>query len=100
MTRPDGNGTNWRIVDTILGGSASELASRRAEYDGLFKKLGIDGVTRALRDKNAKLADGCAARKPPPLIPIGRRQRAGPRADQGRKEIGTTTCRERGGAYG
>src|SRR3546814_6689493 len=49
LTRPDGNGTNWRIVDTILGGSASELASRRAEYDGLFKKLGIDGVTRALR---------------------------------------------------
>src|SRR3546814_12760308 len=49
LTRPDGNGTKWRIVDTILGGSASELASRRAEYAGLFNTPGIERVNLALR---------------------------------------------------
>src|SRR3546814_4211652 len=27
LTRPDGNGTNWRIVDTILGGRSEEHTS-------------------------------------------------------------------------
>lgn len=57
LTRPEDDGANWRIVDTILGGTASELATRRAEYDSIIDKLGIGALIRALEDKTASFAD-------------------------------------------
>lgn len=57
LTRPRPDGSGWRIVDTILGGMASELATRRSEYDGILKRQGIDTLIRALRDKTAGFAD-------------------------------------------
>lgn len=57
LTRPAEPGGAWRIVDTILGGTASELATRRAEYDGIIERQGIDALTRALKDKTAGFAD-------------------------------------------
>jgi len=56
LTRPENDGSNWRIVDTILGGTASELATRRAEYDGIIEKLGINALIQALKDKTAGFA--------------------------------------------
>lgn len=57
LTRPEDDTANWRIVDTILGGTASELATRRSEYDGIIEKLGIDALVQALKDKTAGFAD-------------------------------------------
>jgi phospholipid transport system substrate-binding protein len=57
LTRPENDGANWRIVDTILGGTASELATRRSEYDGIIEKLGIGALIQALKDKTAGFAD-------------------------------------------
>jgi len=57
LTRPEKDGANWRIVDTILGGTASELATRRSEYDGIIDKLGIDALIQALKDKTAGFAN-------------------------------------------
>lgn len=56
LTRPENDGADWRIVDTILGGTASELATRRSEYDGIIDKLGIEALIRALKDKTAGFA--------------------------------------------
>jgi len=56
LTRPENGGADWRIVDTILGGTASELASRRAEYDSVIQKLGIVALIEALKDKTAGFA--------------------------------------------
>lgn len=56
LTRPEGDGGSWRIVDTILGGTASELAARRSEYSGILRKLGIDALIRTLKDKTAGFA--------------------------------------------
>ena len=56
LTRPEQDGANWRIVDTILGGTASELAARRSEYDGIVRKLGIEALIQALKDKTAGFA--------------------------------------------
>lgn len=56
LTRPEDDGANWRIIDTILGGTASELATRRAEYDGIIEKLGINALIQALKDKTAGFA--------------------------------------------
>ena len=57
LTRPENDGANWRIVDTILGGTASELATRRSEYDGIIEKLGIGALIQALKDKTAGFAN-------------------------------------------
>jgi len=56
LTRPDAEGGDWRIIDTILGGAYSELAARRSEYDGILEKLGIDALVQSLRDKTAGFA--------------------------------------------
>ncbi|MGF1630792.1 MAG: ABC transporter substrate-binding protein [Kiloniellaceae bacterium] len=60
LTRPVKEGENgvenWRIVDTILGGAYSELATRRSEYNGIIEKLGIDALIRALKNKTAAFA--------------------------------------------
>lgn len=57
LTRPEADEANWRIVDTILGGTASELAARRSEYSGIVRKKGIEGLIQALRAKTAGLAE-------------------------------------------
>jgi phospholipid transport system substrate-binding protein len=56
LTRPENGAGNWRIVDTILGGAYSELATRRSEYNGIIDKLGIDALIAALKDKTAGFA--------------------------------------------
>ena len=56
LTRPEKDGGDWRIVDTILGGMASELATRRSEYDGIIERQGIDALIQALKDKTAGFA--------------------------------------------
>ena len=56
LARPEDGGADWRIVDTILGGTASELASRRAEYDSVIQKLGIVALIEALQAKTAGFA--------------------------------------------
>lgn len=56
LTRPENEGADWRIVDTILGGTASELASRRAEYDSILRRQGITALIGALQDKTAGFA--------------------------------------------
>ncbi len=56
LTRPEDGGAEWRIVDTILGGMASELAARRSEYAGIVEKLGINALIEALKDKTAGFA--------------------------------------------
>jgi phospholipid transport system substrate-binding protein len=57
LTRPENDGANWRVIDTILGGMASELASRRSEYGGIIEKLGIGALIEALKDKTAGFAN-------------------------------------------
>ncbi len=57
LTRPEKDGGGWRIVDTILGGTASELAARRGEYSSIIEKLGITALIQTLKDKTAGFAD-------------------------------------------
>lgn len=60
LTRPEDDGAdgggNWRIVDTILGGTASELAARRSEYSSILRKLGVNALIESLKDKTAGFA--------------------------------------------
>jgi len=56
LTRPETGDEAWRIIDTILGGSYSELAARRTEYDGILKKLGAVALIQSLKDKTAGFA--------------------------------------------
>jgi phospholipid transport system substrate-binding protein len=56
LARADKDGGNWRLIDTLLGGSNSELAARRTEYGSIIESLGIDALIRTLRDKTAGFA--------------------------------------------
>lgn len=56
LARPAEDGDSWQIIDTILGGAHSELAARRAEYDGIVEKTGIVSLIQALKDKTAAFA--------------------------------------------
>lgn len=56
LARPAENGGDWQIVDTILGGAYSELATRRSEYDGIVEKTGIVALIHALQDKTEAFA--------------------------------------------
>lgn len=56
LTQPNREGTDWRIVDTILGGVSSELAGRRKEFGGIVTKTGIVSLIQALKDKTAAFA--------------------------------------------
>lgn len=51
----------WRVIDVFLNGTVSELALRRAEYSGVLKRDGFDGLMRALEAKIAAQAQGGAA---------------------------------------
>jgi phospholipid transport system substrate-binding protein len=57
LTRPTEAGDNWQIVDTILGGAYSELATRRSEYDGIVEKTGIVSLIDAVNRKTAGFAE-------------------------------------------
>lgn len=48
----------WRVIDVFLDGTVSELALRRAEYSGVLKRDGFDGLMRALEEKIAAQAQG------------------------------------------
>ncbi|WP_193369613.1 ABC transporter substrate-binding protein [Pelagibius marinus] len=56
LTQPQDDGS-WRIVDTILGGTASELAARRGEYSSIMRKLGVEALIQTLKDKTAGFAN-------------------------------------------
>ncbi len=45
----------WRIVDIHLKGSISELAVRRSEYTSVLKRVGFNGLIRAIEKKIANL---------------------------------------------
>ncbi len=51
-------GGEWRVIDVFLNGTVSELALRRAEYSGVLKRDGFDGLMRALEEKIAAQAQG------------------------------------------
>jgi len=46
---------DWRIVDILLEGRYSELATRRSEYTSLLKREGYDGLIAALDAKIAEI---------------------------------------------
>ena len=56
LTRPENGGEGWRIVDTLLGGTASELAARRSEYSGIIERQGIETLIEALKTKTSAFA--------------------------------------------
>ena len=41
----------WRVVDILLDGRQSELASRRAEYAAIIEREGFDHLLRSLQNK-------------------------------------------------
>lgn len=46
----------WRIIDVYLDGSVSQLALRRSELGGVFKRSGFDGLIAGLDAKSAQMA--------------------------------------------
>jgi phospholipid transport system substrate-binding protein len=56
LMRNDGAG--WKIVDVYLGGTISEVASRRAEFTTILKSGGPDGLISSLRQQGDKLLAG------------------------------------------
>lgn len=44
----------WRVIDILLDGRQSELASRRAEYSAIIKREGFDQLLHSLQEKVAK----------------------------------------------
>jgi ABC-type transporter MlaC component len=56
LARPVASGDDWQIVDTILGGAYSELATRRSEYNGIIERTGIVALIDALNRKTAAFA--------------------------------------------
>lgn len=52
MAEQDGH---WGIVDVVLGGGVSELATKKSEYGAVLKRQGIDGLIETLRIKSREL---------------------------------------------
>ena len=50
----DNQGT-WKVVDVYLGGTISELASRRAEFTAIMKSGGASALINSLRRQGDKL---------------------------------------------
>jgi phospholipid transport system substrate-binding protein len=48
----------WRIVDVLLKGSISELATKRSEYTSVLARGGFDALLKAIEDKVSSLAAG------------------------------------------
>ena len=47
---------SWRIIDVLLDGRFSELASRISQYQGILKADGVNGLIATLARKAEKLA--------------------------------------------
>ena len=50
------NGGSWQVADVYLGGTISELATRRSEFAGILEKSGIAGLIAALNQKADRIA--------------------------------------------
>lgn len=48
--------SGWQIIDVYLDGSISQLAVRRAEFTGVLKRDGVDGLIKALDSKSRPAA--------------------------------------------
>lgn len=48
----------WRIVNVIAEG-VSDLAIRSAQYEGVFKQKGFDGLIAYMQEQTAKSKTGC-----------------------------------------
>ena len=53
-----GGENRWRVVDIYLGGTISELASRRAEFAALLREGGAERLVAELRRRTAALLGG------------------------------------------
>ena len=49
------NDEAWQIRDVYLGGSISELATRRSEFTGILRNAGVDGLIAVLNKKADEL---------------------------------------------
>lgn len=49
---------HWGIVDIVVGGGVSELATKKSEYGAILKRQGIDGLIETLRIKSRELTSG------------------------------------------
>lgn len=45
----------WKVIDVYLDGTISEIATRRAEFSGILKSTGPDGLVASLRQQGDKL---------------------------------------------
>lgn len=54
-TKGDGD---WRVADVLLGGSISQLAVRRSEYQRVLKSSGLPGLIKVLDAKAGELLAG------------------------------------------
>jgi phospholipid transport system substrate-binding protein len=48
----------WRVVDIYLGGTVSELASRRADFTALLREGGAERLVAELRRRTGALLGG------------------------------------------
>lgn len=48
-------GGTWGIVDVVVGGGVSELATKRSEYADILKRQGVAGLAETLRIKGQEL---------------------------------------------
>ncbi|MDJ0895032.1 MAG: ABC transporter substrate-binding protein [Alphaproteobacteria bacterium] len=52
----------WRIIDVLYQGSTSEVARRRAEYQSVIRRQGVDALVNTLNQKVEQLASSEQAR--------------------------------------
>ncbi len=45
----------WRIIDVYLDGIYSEIALKRADYAGILKRAGFDGLFTEIENKIAEI---------------------------------------------
>jgi phospholipid transport system substrate-binding protein len=57
LMRQDGSGT-WKVIDVYLGGTISELATRRSEFVAVLQRGGADGLLRMIEQRTAALRMG------------------------------------------
>lgn len=48
-------GGRWRIIDVLLGGTVSELSTRRSEYGAVLARQGFDGLIAEIERAIARL---------------------------------------------
>jgi len=60
------NGGVWQIADVYLGGTISELATRRSEFASILRTQGINGLIETLNTKANSLSARASYTPPPP----------------------------------